>query len=201
MIKKQMGWRIASLLVIVVLGLSGCSINHPVEQDYQRYLELHPADTTLPHSELAADYVIDSETETHRYEFRAATVGYAHLWIVEFGKILDQTLNSTYVQAAFNRLDKRNPSATDDGELVEFLLKSYEFKDYRAYVTMNIKLLSNGNVVLNNIYEVEGVSQGADMWVQGPFGMTSGTLESTKSAIDKILTQFVKDYQILQPLP
>jgi hypothetical protein len=32
-------------------------------------------------------------TENHRYEFRSAMVGYANLWIIEFGKILDETLN------------------------------------------------------------------------------------------------------------
>lgn len=180
------------LIFLMLAGaLSGCSINHPVAQDYPDYIAEHGNEGKLPKTSLESTYAIDGQTEKHRYEFRAASVGYAHLWIVEFGKILDLTLNAPYVQDSFGKLEKA--SATDSGNSVAFTLNSYEFKDYRAYVSMNIALLKNGKEVLNKNYSSEGSAKGGQMWGAGPFGMKSATLDSTRSAIDKILTQFIND--------
>ncbi|MEH6579268.1 MAG: hypothetical protein V7731_19570 [Amphritea sp.] len=93
-------------LLVTVIFSTGCSINHPVADDYTQYLENNEGMNVLPKSEMAAEYTVDQATKNHRYEFRAATVGYAHLWIVEFGKILDATLKSTDVQLAFNGLSE-----------------------------------------------------------------------------------------------
>ncbi|AFV00320.1 hypothetical protein [Simiduia agarivorans] len=179
------------LFLVLASVLSGCSINHPVAKDYPDYLVEHGQVGNLPKTSLESTYGIDEQTEKHRYEFRAASVGYAHLWIVEFGKILEQTLNAPYVQESFGKLEKA--SATDAGNAIEFTLNSYEFKDYRAYVSMNIAMSKNGKEVLNKNYTSEGSSKGGQMWGAGPFGMKSATLDSTRSAIDKILTQFIND--------
>jgi len=182
------------LLGVTLLGLfSGCSINHPVAKDYGAYLEKSATPVNLPKTALKSDYLIDGKTENHRYEFRAATVGYAHVWIVEFGKMLDQTLNAKYVQSAFGRLDKKTTKDVQKGELIEFSLEKYEFKDYRAYVTLKIKLSKDGATTLEKAYIASGNSQGGKMWAAGPFGMKSATLESTKYAIDDILKQFIND--------
>ena len=182
------------LFGITLLGLfSGCSINHPVAKDYGQHLEKNAGSVILPKTTLKTDYLIDGETENHRYEFRAATVGYAHVWIVEFGKMLDQTLNAKYVQSAFGRLDKKITKDVQKGELIEFSLEKYEFKDYRAYVTLKIKLSKDGVTTLEKSYNASGNSQGGKMWAAGPFGMKSATLESTKYAIDEILRQFITD--------
>lgn len=182
------------IIVLTIVGVvSGCSINHPVAKDYPQYLAEHGKEGNLPKTELESSYQIDGKTETHRYEFRAATVGYAHLWIVEFGKILDDTLNAPYVQSSFGALKKVNADAKESGNIVQFTLNSYEFKDYRAYVSMNIVLSNGGKEIVNKTYSSEGDSKGGQMWGAGPFGMKSATLDSTRTAIDKILTQFIND--------
>lgn len=182
---------IISLSIILLVGLtSGCSINHPVAKDYDEHLAKYGTETSLPKSELKSTYIIEDKTQNHNYQFRAATVGYAHLWIVEFGKILDQTVNADYVQSAFGKLEK---GESKDGDLVEFELKSFEFKDYRAYTSLNIKVLKSGSEVLNKTYTSEGSSQGGQMWAAGPFGMKNATLKSTKNSIDKILEEFIND--------
>jgi hypothetical protein len=127
------------IIVLAAAGvISGCSINHPVQKDYPQYLAEHGKSGNLPKTELESSYSIDAKTETHRYEFRAATVGYAHVWIVEFGKILDDTLNAPYVQSSFGKLKKENAAVKGSGNDIKFTLNSYEFKDYRALVSMNI---------------------------------------------------------------
>ena len=183
--------KIFTILTIVLIVLTtGCSINHPVAKDYDQHLVKYGAETTLPKSEMVAEYLIGSKTESHNYQFRAATVGYAHVWIVEFGKILDKTINSNYVQSAFGKLEK---GAGNNENLVEFELENFEFKNYRAYTALNIKVLNSGSEIFNKTYRSEGGSQGAQMWGAGPFGMKNATLKSTKQSIDKILEQFIND--------
>lgn len=178
--------------LILAFGVTGCSINHPVAKDYGDYLAENATATSLPKANLDSDYTITKPTQNHRYEFRAATVGYAHLWIVEFGKILDDTLKAKYVQDAFGDF-KQTDLVSAPGNLVSFNLVSYEFKDYRAYVTLEVSLTENGVKKVGKAYSAEGVSKGGQMWGAGPFGMKSATLESTKSAIDSILQQFITD--------
>jgi len=183
--------RIFTITTLVLVTLAtGCSINHPVAKDYDQHLVKYGAETTLPKSELEAEYLIGNKTENHNYQFRAATVGYAHVWIVEFGKILDKTINSDYVQSAFGSLEK---GVGTNGNLVEFELENFEFKNYRAYTALNIKVLNSGGEIFNKTYLSEGGSQGGQMWGAGPFGMKNATLKSTKQSIDKILEQFIND--------
>lgn len=183
--------KIFTITTLVLIALTtGCSINHPVAKDYDQHLVKYGSETTLPKSEMEAEYLIGNKTENHNYQFRAATVGYAHVWIVEFGKILDKTVNSNYVQSAFGKLDK---GTGKNGNLVEFELESFEFKNYRAYTALNIKVLNSGSEIFNKTYRSEGGSQGGQMWGAGPFGMKNATLKSTKQSIDKILEQFISD--------
>lgn len=180
-----------SILVLLVLT-TGCSFNHPVAKDYDQFLVEYGADTTLPKSDINAEYQIENQTQNHNYQFRAVTVGYAHVWIVEFGKILDKTINSDYVQTAFGKLSK-NTDNVNSNNLIEFELESFSFEHYRAYTSLKIKVLDSSGEIFNKTYHSEGGSQGGKMWGAGPFGMKNATLQSTKQSIDKILTQFIND--------
>lgn len=190
--KINFGVKTKNLLATLTLAVSitGCSISHPVEKDYDQHLAKYGAERILPKSNLDAKYVIGDSTQNHSYQFRAATVGYAHLWIVDFGKILDKTLSSGYVQTAFGALQK-GPQA--EGNLIEFELESFEFRNHRAYTTLNIKVTNSGAELFNKTYSSEGASQGGQMFLAGPFGMTNATLSSTKHSIDNILSEFIKD--------
>ena len=183
----------AFMLIGLVTLTTGCSINHPVAKDYDQHLVKYGSETTLPKSNFEADYSIDSKTKSHSYQFRAATVGYAHVWIVEFGKILDKTIKSDYVQSAFGKLEEATSKETVEGNLVVFELENFEFKNYRAYTSLNIKLLNSNGEAFNKTYSSEGRAQGGQMWAGGPFAMKNATLKSTKNAIDKILEQFIND--------
>ncbi|MEM5530193.1 hypothetical protein WN093_15330 [Gammaproteobacteria bacterium AS21] len=180
---------------VALVMVTGCSINHPVAKDYPAFLEKNANTVVLPETTIDADYLVEKTTQDHRYEFRAATVGYAHLWIVEFGKILDETLNAPYVQQSFTRLDKQLNSKSSNGHLIQFTLENYEFKNYRAYVSLKVDVMINQQLSSSQVYSAEGVSKGGKMWLAGPFGMKNATLESTKSALDKILIEFIKNIQ------
>ena len=177
---------------------SGCSINHPIAKDYGQYLLNNETQSTLPNTDFETDYTIDEKTKKHRYEFRAATVGYANLWIVEFGKILDETLKANYVKNAFGRFEENTGGIDNSGNLVLFSLENYEFSGFQAHVTLNIIIYNNQKEILNKNYHSDGKSQGGKMFWGGVFGMKNATQQSTKLAIDEILGDFIEDVKAKQ---
>ena len=185
-----------SLLAVVILS-TGCSIKHPVAKDYNQYLANNEGASVFPKTGLEVDYLIDKETINHRYEFRAAIVGYAHLWIVEFGKILDETLKSKDVQDAFGRLTKSECENSDDGLFISFKLENYEFKNFRTYISLSIVLTNDGNEILNKTYHADGKSQEGKMFWGGAFGMKSAVRVSSADALKKIFNQIRTDLKIL----
>ncbi len=183
--------RLMMLLTATTL-LAGCSIKHPIAKDYAQYLANNKGEVVLPKWTIEANYEITANTANHNYQFRAATVGYAHVWIVEFGQVLDATLNSDDVQAAFGKLAKAQANS-DAASMLRFNLENYAFKDHMAHVSLNISLEQNGNTVLNKTYHATGKSQGGKMFFGGPFAMKNATQQSTKHAMDEILREFIND--------
>src|SRR5216684_146940 len=122
-------------LGLMMLGTTGCSIQHVIEKDYPQYLAKNPTEPPVNKPQNKAVYTLTQPTLNHRTEFRAATAGYANLWIVEFGKMLDESLKSTPYSPFFS---------TDSSPLkVEFDLQKYEFKNFQTYLTMKVTA-SNG---------------------------------------------------------
>jgi len=187
---------ICFLLLFVSIILSGCSINHRIADDYEQYLIENQGNSILPNTELEADYIIEGDLQTHKYEFRAISVGYANLWIVEFGKILDKTLQSKDVQEAFGRLTKILVTDTNDNDLVTFELIKYEFIDYCAYVTLDISIKKGDDVTRHKTYRADGKRQTAKMWIGGVFLMRDAIRQSTKLAIDSIISDFINDINL-----
>lgn len=185
--------RLAILLPVLAVFATGCTINHPVADDYGQYLENNLGAITLPKTELRADYVIDHDTRNHRYEFRATTAGAANLWIVEFGKILDETLKSADVQQAFAGLRERQGEQAGNENLITFKLEKYEYKDFRAHISLAVLLTRNGDRVLDKTYHAEGRSQGGKVLWGGVWAMKNAVHQSTKFALDEILGDFIED--------
>tara|TARA_B100001964_G_scaffold75360_1_gene85619 strand:- start:2101 stop:2754 length:654 start_codon:yes stop_codon:yes gene_type:complete len=188
---------ICLFLLFVSISFQGCSIKHRVGDDYEQYLLKNQGSSTLPKTKLEADYIVEKNTQTHRYEFRAFTGGYANLWIVEFGKILDKTLRSSDVQESFGRLTKMLASDTNAGNLVTFKLITYKFIDYCAYVTLNISIKNGeGVVILDQTYLAQGKRQQKKIALGGVFLMKDAIRQSTKHATDKIVSYFINDINL-----
>ena len=182
-----------AVLLLAIVLLSGCSINHHVAADYDQYLVNNQKRSNLPETDMVVDYQYSEQTERHRYEFRAATVGYANLWIVEFGKILDSTLRSQDVQSAFKEIHRASSSTSQDGFHLIFDLTRYEFIDYGAHVELVVSLLDGNMEVFQRQYAADGKTQGVKMWSAGVFGMKNAIQQSTKLAIDEILRELLTD--------
>jgi len=190
--------RIVVLLFLLVLTMSyGCSIDHNVADDYRQYLANNKGNSNLLKTDFEADYSLTDFTDKHHYEFRSATVGYANLWIVDFGKILDETLQSPDIQVSFGRLSLARDDLENIKKLVLFDLQSYEFSDFGAHVSLRIALFESGNKVFNKVYRADGKTQGSKMFFAGVFGMKNAIQQSTKLAIDQIFRDFIEDVNLL----
>ena len=180
------------LIAAFVLLSSACAINHAIHEDYPAYLTNNQGASSLPRTNLQASYTLTPRTEQHHYEFRSIAVGYGNVWIVEFGKILDQTLQSNDVQAAFGKLEK-GTSGTDRANVIQFDLENYTFGDFAARVALRIALLRSGTEVFSKTYRADGKSQGGKMLFGGVLAMRNATQQSTKLALDSILRDFIED--------
>lgn len=180
-------------IIVFAFSLSACSISHHVHEDYPEYLENNTGESKLPHSSGNYNYTATSETEQHRYEFRSAMVGYGNLWIVEFGKILDQTIKSKDVQKAFGKLEKQTNGDTNNDSLLIFDLINYTFNDFGAHVKLQITLKESGVEQFEKTYQADGKTQGAKMFWAGVFGMKNAIQQSTKHALDDIFKRLIND--------
>lgn len=187
--------RLTIVICIVVIS-SSCSIRHVVSEDYSQYLVNNEGNYQLPHSDYIAEYVLTPNTVNHNYEFRAATVGYAHLWVVKFGEILEKTLQSKDVQSAFKQLSKAKDEGTSEVMIIKYNLINYQFEGFEARVKLQITALKNGTVIFDETYFQIGISQGGKMFWGGPFGMKNAIQQSTKNALDKILAQSLHDMKL-----
>jgi hypothetical protein len=185
-----------TMIVVLILGqvLSGCTIHHFVAEDYPKYLENNQGESKLPSAKnIETDYSITPATEKHSYEFRSGAAGYGNLWIVEFGKMLDQTLQSKDLQAAFGKLEKQSIGNKNGGSLIIFDLINYEFSTYAAHIELKITMTKNGTNVFEKTYKVDGNNVAGKMWTGGAFAMKNSVQQSTKLALDEILKGFIND--------
>ena len=177
----------------MVLITSACTIRHSIDKDYPQYLANNAGEANLPKTDKASEYFLTPETQQYTYEFRAAVTGYANLWEVNVGKILDDTLRSQDVQNAFGLLQKVTEPLANSGGLLIFDLKDYKFEGFSAHITLDISLSRSGNVVFSKTYTESGKSQGGKMFWGGAFAQKNAVQQSTKLALDEILRRLITD--------
>jgi len=185
------------IVTVIILGTSACTIRHVIEEDYPQYLVNNTGAANLPKTNKASEYVLTSDTQQHSYEFRAVATGYANLWVVEFGKMLDDTLMSADVQKAFGVLQKVSDTSGNSNGLLIFDLQSYTFEDFGAHLSLKISLSRSGQVVFSETYTQDGKTQGDKMFWGGVFAQKNAVQQSTKLALDKILRQLILDLNAL----
>jgi hypothetical protein len=183
----------AGFVAFVGLALgSGCTFTHDVVQDYPQYLINNQGESHLPRTSAASTYALTPATRSHHYEFRSALAGYANLWVVAFGQLLEVTLQSRDVQLAFGGLTPPGAEDPQAGTLV-FDLQSYAFEDMGAHVTLQVSHRRAGAELFSKLYTADGSSQGSKMFWGGAFAMKNAVQQSTKQALDDILRQLIAD--------
>jgi hypothetical protein len=177
----------------VLVLTTGCSITRPVTDDYAQYLGNNKGAASLPAARVAQQYYLPPATQQHHYEFRSALAGYANVWSVDFGKVLDATMQSSDVVAALGNLNKASSDKPANGNTLVFELQNYTFADHGAHVELMISVRNAQGEAFRKAYKADGRTQGAKMFFGGAFGMKNAVQQSTKIAIDTILGEFVRD--------
>lgn len=185
------------LFKLMVLGefifsLAGCSTYRYAAKDFDRYLANHSGNAKLQKTTVEADYLLTKETRDYRYTFRSFDVGYENVWVVEFGKMLESSLQSQDVQGSFWRLTRQAGSGTK-GYLIVFDLKKYEFVDHEAHVTIHISVSANGKRPFDKDYNAVGKAQSGKIFIGGVLAMKNAIQELTKRAIDELMNDFIND--------
>ncbi len=172
--------------------LAGCSTYRYAAKDYDRYLMNNSGNDKLQTTTVEADYLLTKKTMGHRYAFRSFDVGYENVWVVEFGKMLESSLQSQDVQDSFWRLTRHTGRGTN-GYLIVFDLKKYEFVDHEARVSIHISVSANGKGLFDKDYRTVGKAQDGKIFFGGVLAMQNAIRELTKSAIDELMNEFIND--------
>ena len=181
----------ALFIALAALFSSGCATQ--VHQDYPKYLANNEKRVTYPHVGRPAQYHLDQATTNHRVKIKSWMAGIANSWTVQFGEMLDATMQGRDMQESFESLSKTY-SSNDTAELMlSFHLFNYRFENFNASIDMTIAAQSYGHQFLSKEYFAQGRSQGGKMFWGGAFAMKNAVQQSTKIALDKILTNFLND--------
>lgn len=183
----------ALIALVVLLSLGGCSIPHQVSKDYPQYLANNTG-TDLGKTTVAHAYTVTPATQSHHYEFRSALAGYANVWIVDMGPILNQTMASPDVQHAFGNI---NLGTSDANGLLTFDVRDYNFGDYGAHLSMLVTYSNSGRELFKKTYDVGGESQQGKMFWGGEFAMKNAIQQSTKGAVDEVLRRVISDLSLV----
>lgn len=182
----------------LVLFLSGFSMNdmtmkQVVSEDYKQYLANNEGNFPFPQTNYVAEYILTPSTVNHNYEFRSGLTGYVNLWIVNFGDILEKTLQGKDMQSAFKQLSKSAGEGSSGKMTIKYHLIDYKFEELEARLRLQISVLKGKTTVFDETYFEKGQSQGGKMFWTGAFGMKNSIQQSTKNAIDKILAKSLHD--------
>lgn len=181
------------VLAAVLLAFTATACTTPVQKDYPRYLANNAGTINYPRVAKSANYYMDKKTQNHRQNVRTFRGGLANKWVVEFGPMLEATMESDDVKAAIAKLTKVSSPKSTKGLLIEFSLENYRFADSRATIDLKITVRKGKRKVLSKSYHAAGRGQSGKMWLGGAATIKNAVQQSTKSAVDQILTQFFRD--------
>ena len=181
----------ALLTVLVALSSSGCATQ--VHQDYPTYLANNEGRVNFPHVGRPAQYYLDQATANHSVEIKSWVTGIANSWTVQFGEVLEATMQGRDMQESFESLSRTDNNKDTAGLMLLFHLSDYAFENFQAYIDMTVAAQSHGHQLFSKRYTANGKSQGGKMAWGGAFAMKNAIQQSTKLALDEILTSLLND--------
>jgi hypothetical protein len=192
-------FRHLALVGMVAAGLSGCA--HDATDDYAAYLDANEAELPFSQTGYEAQYHIAPQVRNHTYSFSSAMAGAANVWNVQFGTVLADTLESDNYRAAFTTLSETRETTPSEGLLFKYERANYRFINNRAEITLHIIVDKDGQRILDKKYSRNGITQTGKMFWGGVFTMNNAIQQSTKSALDQILTASLVDFQVAMKKP
>ena len=188
------------LLLPVALISVGC-IHHDVSDDYEEYLKGNKGEYQFSQVGYEARYYIAPQVRETAIEIRSGMAGAGNVWHVSFGTMLVDTLESDDFREAFESLSETTETSVSDGLLIKYEQARYVFASYQAQVSLRITVERDGQPILTKWYRQAGRSQKGKMMFGGAFGMNNAIQQSTKAALDRVLSNSLSDLQVAMKKP
>ncbi len=178
------------LPLIGLMLLSACTVR--TAHDYDQYLRNNTGSVSYPAVRADACYALTERTLTHKEHVTSWLSGITNVWTVQIGPMLQSTMNSADVRKAFPALRemRRNEACS---WTITYDLLYYDFVDTRAKLNLAATMTSPDGRSMTKSYYAEGQGQLGKMYWSKGFGMKNAVQQSTKHAIDAILTEQFRD--------
>jgi hypothetical protein len=181
------------VIMLVALG-TGCT--HPIAF-HPTGDEWHYSIGAKPQRGASLAAVVDETTAAASYSFRAASTGVANLWVANYGEMLEQVADVELPQLVeiYRRSSEYLEPATGDKRLTLVLtVPSYEFRDYRAKMTIHAEGFGPGRTpIFSKSYSSEGDSEAGKMIWAGALGQKSAVRQSSLDSFREIFEQMRTD--------
>lgn len=195
----QKAWRIFiisaqhAMMALATIALAACSMN--TSNDYSRYLGNNPVSVNSSTAGSISCYFLPYPTQNHYYAFTTFMGGY-HVteWEVELGRVIDATLQRSELRRSFGELSKVSEPKCHAQDLLVIEVGRYSFTACQANLELTFTVNRGDEKVLSRRYAAIGIKQCGKMYWGGGFAMKNAVQQSTKSALDKILNDFIRDY-------
>jgi len=178
---------IICILIFASFLLVSCV--HNISNGFDIYLKEHP--TNLSKIDIPVSYSIDPNTKKMIYSFRCFSTGITNKWIIKVGDMLKD-----YLEIRGPQIFKKFVPYNKDSSIsihIDFAITNYAFKDFRAYVGMKIAVYKNNKLLFSKNYNAIGIREGERIFWGGAYAQRYAVHQSTQSAFDSIMTQFLND--------
>lgn len=118
---------------------------------------------------------------------------YTTEWEVELGKMIDATFQNSDVYQSFSLYKKVIEPKCFSGPVIVVEVDSYTFTACQAHTAITFTVRQGDQTIMANHYAAVGKKQCGKMYWGGTFLMKNAVQQSTKDALEKVLTLFVKD--------
>ena len=182
---------ILKLLILSSLLVATSACTTVINKDYGAYLANNAAETDFPKVKVVKQYHLTPYTQKHSKKIKSAMAGWANTWVLEFGGVIDDTMQSEPIVDAMGELKKVDTVPTSRTLVIN--LDRYDFSDKRAHVDMTMEIKSKGKTLFKKSYKKKGPAQGGKMFWGGAAAMKNAVQQSTKNAVDQVFTSFLGD--------
>ena len=183
------------LLLSMLSAATGCG--YMSEHTYKQYLDANKGVFQFPYTGYEAHYYIAPQVRNLLGKVFYEPMGPDYQMApVLFGSMLMDTLESDDYQAAFYSLSETTEAALDEGLLFRYEEARFEFKDYRAHISLRIVATLDGQEILVRTFQKDGPSQSVRNFITGHLGIAHSVEISTKWALERLLSDSLLKFQI-----
>lgn len=179
------------ILLLILFGTAACSTL--VTKDYGQYLKNNSGKLKLENVNVGKHYHTTERTQKHSYKIKSFAAGWGNSWIVKAQPLIEETLKSEDVKQALGDLTLAQDLKNESERVLLIDVMQYEYYGHTARIQINFAVKEKGQTLFEKSYLGTGAGQGGKVFWGGALAMKNAVQQSTKVAMDQILTNFTND--------